>query len=72
MDDADNHGIYDVNTVANYDPEIIPLLEAGIGAAFARDPETGKFVRVDQRRGQCSSLIDGLRVVVFARQTDGG
>jgi hypothetical protein len=47
MDDADNHGIYDVNTVANYDPEIIPLLEADIGAAFARDPETGKFVRVD-------------------------
>ncbi|MBS0267287.1 MAG: DUF2185 domain-containing protein, partial [Planctomycetes bacterium] len=31
MDDADNHGIYDVNTIANYDPEIIPFLDAPPG-----------------------------------------
>jgi hypothetical protein len=44
MDDPDKHGVYDVNTIANYDAEIIPYLEAPIGAAFARDPETGEFV----------------------------
>jgi len=24
MDDAENHAVYDINTIANYDPEIIP------------------------------------------------
>jgi hypothetical protein len=32
------------NTVANYDPEIIPFLDAPPGSAFARDRRTGKFV----------------------------
>jgi hypothetical protein len=36
MDDPSNHAIYDVNTIANYDPEIIPLLDAPIGSAFER------------------------------------
>jgi hypothetical protein len=36
MDDANNHGIYDVNTIANYDPEIIPHLDADIGSKFER------------------------------------
>jgi len=31
-----NHGIYDVNTIANYDPEIIPYLDSGAGCAFER------------------------------------
>ncbi len=35
--------IYDVNTIANYDPEIIPLLDAPPGSAFARDG-SGRFV----------------------------
>ncbi len=34
--DPAHTGIYDVNTIANYDPEIIPLLEAPIGSAFER------------------------------------
>lgn len=37
MDDPANFGVYDVNTVANYDSEIVPLLEAPSGTAFARD-----------------------------------
>ena len=45
MDDAKNHAIYDVNTIANYDPEIIPLLGAPIGSAYERD-ESGKFVEI--------------------------
>lgn len=47
MDNADNHGVYAVNTIANYDREIIPFLEAPIGAAFARDPESGRFEKVE-------------------------
>lgn len=42
--DPQNLEIYDVNTIANYDPEIIPLLDAPAGTAFARDGATGKFV----------------------------
>lgn len=43
MDDADNQGVYAVNTIANYDRDILPLIDAPIGSAFARHPETGRF-----------------------------
>lgn len=46
MAESSNHGVYDVNTIANYDPNIIPLLDAPIGSAFERS-ETGKFVPVE-------------------------
>jgi hypothetical protein len=39
--------VFDVNTIANYDPEIIPLLASPIGAAFERKGGRGKFVAVD-------------------------
>lgn len=41
---ADNIEIYDVNTIANYDPNIIPFLDSPTGSAFARDKRTGQFV----------------------------
>ena len=41
MDNPDNTAIYDVNTIANYDPDIIPFLDAPIGSSFARDERTG-------------------------------
>ena len=47
MDDAANLAIYDVNTVANYDPEIIPLLRAPVRSVFEREDGTGEFVPVD-------------------------
>lgn len=47
MDCADHLAIYDVNTIANYDPDIIPLLDAPIGSAFERDKTTSKLVAVD-------------------------
>jgi hypothetical protein len=47
MDNADNHGVYAVNTIANYDTDILPFLSAPIGSAFARNPETGDFEPVD-------------------------
>ena len=42
--DPENLAIYDVNTVANYDPEVIAFLDAPPGSAFARDSRTGEFV----------------------------
>ncbi len=43
-DDPDNWAIYDVNTVCNYDSDIIPFLEFTPPIAFGRDPKTGLFV----------------------------
>src|ERR1700712_783898 len=36
MDDPSHIEIYDLNTIANYDPDIIPHLDAPRGAAFER------------------------------------
>lgn len=47
MDDADNHGVYDVNTIANYDPTIIPFLDAPPGSVFERIPGAKNFRPVD-------------------------
>lgn len=47
MDDVDNHAIYDVNTIANVDPGIIPFLDAPIGCAFEKTPESERFVPVE-------------------------
>lgn len=46
MNDPDNHAVYDVNTIANDDPDIIPFLNAPIGSAFERRNGTGLFVDV--------------------------
>jgi hypothetical protein len=46
MDDPANFEIYDVNTIANYDPDIIPLLDAPIGSVFKRPGGAGAFVEV--------------------------
>jgi hypothetical protein len=42
-DDADNMTIYDVNTIANYDRDIVLFLDAPSGSAFERDPGSGVF-----------------------------
>ena len=41
-----NLQIYALNTIANYDMEIIPLLTAPINSAFARDSVTKSFLQV--------------------------
>jgi hypothetical protein len=46
MDNADHHSVFDVNTIANHDPDIIPLLGAPPGTAFERQGRAGKFVQV--------------------------
>lgn len=46
MDEPDNSGIYMLNTVANYDEDIIPHLKADYGSAFFRN-EAGEFEKDD-------------------------
>lgn len=48
MDESENHGIYDVNTIANYDPAIIQFLDAPIGSTFVRDEDTGEFFEISE------------------------
>jgi hypothetical protein len=43
LDDLEHLDFYAVNTVANYDPDIIPFLDAPVGSAFERDRATGTF-----------------------------
>ena len=47
INNPDNLAIYDVNTIANYDPEIVPYLDAPIGSAFERESDSGQFVEVE-------------------------
>jgi hypothetical protein len=46
VDEAANWEVYDVNTIANYDPAILPYLDLPIGAELERD-ESGSFFRID-------------------------
>jgi hypothetical protein len=46
MNDAANHGVYDVNTLANYDPSITPFLDAPAGSAFEKTPDSEVFIEV--------------------------
>ncbi len=47
MAQNDNHGVYDVNTIVNYDPEILPFIDSEIGSKFERDDQGG-FIQLDQ------------------------
>ncbi|MDJ0708829.1 MAG: DUF2185 domain-containing protein [Woeseiaceae bacterium] len=40
VDNLENTGVYDVNTIANYDPTIIPFLDAPPGSKFGRVGDT--------------------------------
>jgi hypothetical protein len=46
MEAPGNHGVYDVNTIANCDPSIIPFLDAKAGSAFEKTTESERFVAV--------------------------
>jgi hypothetical protein len=46
MSNPDNHPVYDVNTIANYDPSINPLLDSSIGSVFEKTTESERFMRV--------------------------
>lgn len=42
----DNIGLYDVNTIAAIDPDIVPFLNRSAGSAFEREDETRPFTAV--------------------------
>lgn len=42
MSESGNFAMYDVNTIANYDPGIVAYLDAPVGSAFGRN-ELGGF-----------------------------
>jgi hypothetical protein len=44
-DNPDNWALYDVNTIANYDPDITAILESPVGSAFERD-DSGRLAPV--------------------------
>ncbi|HSK04793.1 MAG TPA: DUF2185 domain-containing protein [Kofleriaceae bacterium] len=46
MDDPSNHGFYDCNTIANFDPTIVPHLDAPIGSVFEKPPGAAEFLPV--------------------------
>lgn len=48
VDDADNLAIYDVNTIANYDPAIIPYLELEEGTELERVEGTNHFELIEE------------------------
>jgi len=50
IDDPENLNLYDVNTIVNYDREIIPYLAEPIGSAYERDTTSGAFRKVQPPR----------------------
>lgn len=46
MKKPDNHAVYNVNTIANYDPAIITFLDAPIGSVFERPDLNNDFVQI--------------------------
>lgn len=56
MNNPDNHHIFALNTVCNYDNDIIPLLHSPIGTAYIRS-EGGQFV-----------IDDGTKSIVIEKE----
>ncbi len=48
VDNIDNSAVYMLNTIANYDPAIIPYLELPVGAELERKEGTDTFEKVSQ------------------------
>ena len=46
MENPENHAIYDVNTISNYDQSIIPLLNSPVGSAYEKAEESDIFTLV--------------------------
>ena len=45
VNNPDNIGLYDVNTISSIDPDIVPFLSSPVGSAFERDSTEQPFVR---------------------------
>lgn len=44
MANSQRHGVYDVNTIVNYDPDILPFLDAAVGSRFERAEGTFRLL----------------------------
>ena len=42
------HGVYDVNTIVNYDPDILPFLDAVVGSRFERAKGSFRLLSDDE------------------------
>lgn len=73
LDNPAYSGFYDVNTIANYDPGIIPYLYALPGQRFDRDPKTGAFVEApdSQPDDTAGNQPPGVQVVQGHVTVDG-
>lgn len=60
MDDPANFAVYDVNTIANYDPDIVPLLGAKPGSRFERKKNEGPLVPCKGTKAPPPSKAGGL------------
>ena len=58
MNDSNNHHIFAVNTICNYDKDIIPYIKAKIGSVY---------IRVD---GNSFGIDDGSKPIFLDRQID--
>lgn len=47
MEDPNNIGLFDVNTIANYDRSILPYLLSPVGSAFEKPPGEDDFIPVE-------------------------
>lgn len=47
VDDTQNLGIYDVNTIANYDTDIVPYLDCIAPCSFEKKSGTNQFIRLN-------------------------
>ena len=47
MADPANHAVYDLDSISEDHPEILPLLDAPIGSVFRRDRASGRFVEIE-------------------------
>lgn len=59
MHDAGRHAVFDLNTVANFDRDVVPLLDATIGSAFARRTPEGPLERVRDGEPPRFRLVSG-------------
>ncbi len=48
INNSDNSGVYNLNTICNYDKDIIPFLDAPVGSSFIRN-ENGIFIEDNKK-----------------------
>ncbi|MFP6675046.1 MAG: DUF2185 domain-containing protein [Pirellulaceae bacterium] len=71
-DDVAGQGVFDVNTIANYDRDIVPLLDTPVGKAYARKGVDGTFVQVESPVDPDDCLHPDFPIVTGSHQLHHG